>query len=149
MNTPKACLNPRILVQKYVPHGSQLALFIEAPYIFQLIGRSVSKDLSGRSTHVLIPSCKNDFISLQFGAISEQQAMRLDFCDILTLFDFDLAINDKLTCSNVDALRFPESAYLFWDQLEVVRHVEGVFDSYDMSYNSKRNMNQEIMARKT
>ena len=66
-----------------------------------MIGDFVSEYLSGGSTHVLIPGRKDNLIGVQFGPISEQQAMRLDLSDLLALLDFDLAINDELTGSNV------------------------------------------------
>lgn len=88
----------------YIPHCPQLTFFIKTPNIFHLISDFVSEYLSGGTTHVLIPSRKDDLISLQFGPISEQQAMRLDLSDLLALLDFDLAINDELTGSNVDAV---------------------------------------------
>lgn len=68
-----------------------------------LYGTIPSNETALRGTKSALPSGKYDLISLQFGAIGEQQSMRLDLRDLLALFDFDLAINDKLTCSHVNA----------------------------------------------
>ena len=129
------------------PHGSELALVVETPDVLKnqklafvddlsewsvpllrigliittyldSIAKLVTKDFARGPTHVLVPSREDDFVGREFSAVGEKEGTGLDLADFLALFDFDLAVDDKLGGADINVVAsaalevFHEEAYL-------------------------------------